>query len=182
MRVRSSGGRGSGDGRTASYETPRGQPEVRFIVLTRAMRLALPPLFVSSIPKRAIGFSFPVGREGKLLGGALIGMTGVLGLLLSTVVGPLGYLIAAWVTGGTGALVLYNSSVRGIAFLKPYCSRCRLRPVIEEHETMHLIGEPSEEAIWMEARKKYSYESLGLADDPRICTFCPIAKRLRSYS
>jgi hypothetical protein len=154
---------------------------VRFITLTRRVRLALPPLFFSSIPKRAIGFSFPSGVEGAAIGGCLVAFTVITGFLLSGPLGVFGYLIMAWVSGGTGLLILYNSTRGGrLAFIKSYCSVCRLRPIIEEHETMHLMGEPSEEVIWGEAKKRYSYDGLSLGSDPKICSFCPIAKRLRT--
>ncbi|MDA4114667.1 MAG: hypothetical protein OK474_11540 [Thaumarchaeota archaeon] len=156
------------------------KPEVRFITLSGLVKLAFPPLFLSSIPKRAIGFSFPSGSEGRVLGLCLLGMTAVVGYLLFRFVGPLGFIAMAWLTGGTGSLMLYNSTNHRVAFVKDYCSACRLRPLIEEHELMHLNGERSEEVVWAEARKKYSYESLGLEGDARICSFCPIAKRLRN--
>jgi hypothetical protein len=155
-------------------------PEVRFVVLSTLVKVAFPPLLLSSLPKRAIGFSYPSGTEGRVLGLSLLGVTGTLGFLLSTSIGPAGDLVMAWLTGGTAVLMLYNSTTCRIAFLKEYCSSCRLRPIIEEHELMHLNGERSEEVVWGEARKKYTYESLSLAGDPEICTFCPIAKKLRN--
>jgi hypothetical protein len=155
-------------------------PEVRFVILTSLVKLAFPPLFFSSLPKRAVGFSYPSGNEGKLLGLALLGTTASAGLLLAKTLGPLGLAAMVWLTGGTAALMLYNSTQCRVAFLKDYCSTCRLRPIIEEHELMHLNGERSEEVVWGEARRKYSYESLSLAGDPDICSFCPIAKKLRN--
>lgn len=154
---------------------------VRFVPLTRAVRLVFPALLISSLPKRAIGFSFPSGKEGRVLGVALAAVTVLLGVMLATTVGPLGFVLMLWLTGGTAGLLLYNSTGNRIAFVKQYCSTCRLRPLIEEHEMMHLEGEPDEEVIWAEARRRYSYESLSLADDPKICSFCPIAKRLRTH-
>ena len=161
-------------------------PAVRFegvvvLPLSKLLRLLLPPLLISSLPRRAIGFSFSSGKEGGLLGASLMGVTVLVGFLLSTAIGAFGYLLMAWLTGGTAVVMLYNSSRGRVAFIKSYCSVCRLRPIIEEHETMHLDGEHSEEVVWAEARKKYSYEGLSLAGDPKICGFCPIAKRLRTY-
>lgn len=160
---------------------PASFPDVRFVTLSRLVMLAFPPLFFSSIPKRAIGFSYPSGREGRLLGFSLLAATLSIGLLLSRTIGLPGFLVMAWLTGGTAGLMLYNSTRGRIAFLKSYCSTCRLRPLIEEHELMHLNGEPSEEAVWAETRKKYTYEGLSLANDPKICSFCPIAKKLRTH-
>ncbi len=155
-------------------------PDVWFVTLSTTVRLAFPPLLLSSLPKRAIGFSYPSGREGRMLGLALLSTTLLMGFLLDHVIGIAGFLLMAWVTGGTGALMVYNSTRRRIAFVKSYCSTCRLRPLIEHHERMHLEGEPSEDAVWAEARKVYSYEGLSLANDPKICVFCPIAKKLRA--
>jgi hypothetical protein len=147
--------------------------------LSKPLRLLLPPLFISSLPKRAIGFSFPRGVEGMLVGSALVGGTALLAYLLDTAFGLYAAAGIVWLMGGTGLLVLYNSARHPVAFVKEMCSTCRLRPIIEEHEMMHLNGEASEEAVWKETRKKYTYEGLGLGTDPRIHSFCPIAKRLR---
>ena len=170
------------DGSRASgtQAAPARLPEVRFVTLSSLVKLAFPPLFISSIPKRAIGFSYPSGNEGRVLGLCILGMTALIGFLLSRFIGPLGFIAMAWLTGGTGALMLYNSTNHRVAFVKDYCSTCRLRPLIEEHELMHLNGERSEAVVWGETRKKYSYESLALEGDPKICSFCPIAKRLRN--
>jgi hypothetical protein len=149
------------------------------VPLTKLLRAMVPPLFISSLPKNAIGFSFPRGTEGRLLGACLVVATVALSFLLDKALGVLPALLMVWLMGGTTAIILYNSTWHGLAFVKEMCSTCRLRPIIEEHEIMHLNGVRSEEAVWMEARKKYSYEGLGLATDPKIHSFCPIAKRLK---
>jgi len=164
-------------GPPAGYAAP---PAVRFVILSTMVKLAFPPLFLSSLPKRAIGFSYPSGNEGKALGLVLLGVTTSIGLLLEQSIGPLGLLAMVWLTGGTAALMIYNSTQCRVAFLKEYCSECRLRPIIEEHESMHLNGERSEDVVWGETKKKYSYDGLSLAGDPSICSFCPIAKKLRN--
>jgi hypothetical protein len=162
------------------FQTTEHFQGVRVVVLSNLVKVIFPSLFFSSLPKRAIGFSYPSGREGKLIGAALLAATGVVALLLFDVMGPGGLILAVWLTGGTAGLIIYNSTREKVAFVKEYCSTCRLRPLIEEHEAMHLYGEPREEAVWAETRKKYSYASLQLADDPKICSFCPIAKKLRN--
>jgi hypothetical protein len=147
--------------------------------LSKLLRLLLPPLFISSLPRKAIGFSFPRGVEGKLLGVSLLVGTFTISFLLNSAFGIYPALAMVWLMGGTGAVILYNSIGPGVAFVKQMCSTCRLRPIIEEHEKMHLDGEPSEDAVWEVARKKYSYDGLGLGTDPKIHSFCPIAKRLK---
>jgi hypothetical protein len=147
--------------------------------LSKLLRLALPPLLVSSLPRRAIGFSFPRGAEGKLLGTAILGGTAALAYLLNSAFGIYAAVGIVWLMGGTGAVILYNSTSHGLAFVKQMCSTCRLRPIIEEHEVMHLNGVSSEDAVWNAAREKYSYEGLRLGTDPKIHSFCPIVKRLK---
>lgn len=165
-------------GNLGSFEPSSG---VRVVILSGLVKLALPPLFLASLPRRAIGFSYPSGAEGRVLGGALAAATGLLSLLLLKTVGLPGPLAAAWLMGGTAGLIIYNSTRQRIAFVKQHCETCRLRPLIEEHEAMHLMGEPREEVVWAEARRKYTYDGLQLGADPRICSFCPIAKKLRDH-
>src|ERR1700757_4104490 len=69
--------------------------------LSRSLSILLPPLFVSSLPKRAIGFSFPRGTEGKFLGVSLIGATVAISVLLSTAFGFIFGLAIIWIMGGT---------------------------------------------------------------------------------
>jgi hypothetical protein len=152
---------------------------VIFLPLSNLMKIALPPLFISSLPKRAIGFSFPRGLEGKLLGVSLLGATAALSFLLDKAFGVYPAVAIFWLMGGTGAVIVYNSMGPGLAFVKQMCSTCRLRPIIEEHEKMHLDGVASEDEVWRMAKQKYTYEGLGLGTDPKIHSFCPISKRLK---
>ncbi len=152
---------------------------VRVLTVSNLLKVALPPLFVSSLPKRAIGFSFARGKEGMILGVAVLGATVATTFLATSSFGPLAGFAMIWIFGGTGLVMIYNSVGDGLTFVKQRCSTCRLRPIIEEHELMHLNGESSEEAVWHEAKKKYTYDGLGLGTDAKICSFCPIAKRLK---
>jgi hypothetical protein len=172
-------GRPSSLERAFSFPSSAGSIDVVVLPLSNVLRVLLPPLFISSIPKRAIGFSFPRGAEGKLLGVSLLFATAVISFLIDSTLGILPALALVWLIGGTGVVILFNSMGEGVAFVKEMCSTCRLRPIIEEHEKMHLDGESSEEAVWEAARRKYSYDGLGLGTDPKIHSFCPIAKRLK---
>lgn len=82
-----------------------------------------------------------------------------------------------WLFGTAGALIAL-SAVRPTAFVKPICVKCRLLPVIKEHEAIHLSGVSSEGAVWDSMRQRYSVENLSLEGDPAICPFCPIPRRL----
>jgi len=153
---------------------------MRTLRLSWSVRLLVPALWVSSLPRNAIGFSFERGIAGGLLGGFLIGASAAVGGLLYPVVGILGLLASIWLIGTAGVLML-ATALRPLAFVKPLCSGCRLLPVIEEHEAIHLSGEASDAEIWKLMRTRYSCESLGLSGDPGICWFCPIPKRLAEH-
>ena len=104
----------------------------------------------------------------------------MIGWLLGGVLGPAGLVLSFWLLGTTG-LALFAGGVRPLAFVKPICVRCRLLPVIREHEAIHLSGVSAEEAVWESMRTRHSAESLSLEGDPAICSFCPIPKRLAKH-
>ena len=162
------------------FQTTEHFEGVKVVILSNLVKAVFPSLLFSSLPRRAIGFSYPSGKEGMFIGAALVAATGVVALMLFKIVGPAGLGLATWLTGGTAGLIIYNSTRGRVAFVKQYCWSCRLRPLIEEHEAMHLYGEHREEAVWAEARRRHNYATLNIADDPKICSFCPIAKKLRN--
>ena len=153
-------------------------PQVRTIRLSVPVRLALPPVLLSSIPKKVLGLSFETGMAGVTLGLALLGASLSLGYVLLHIAGPWSFVLSFWLMGGTGAVMILNCATP-VAFVKQLCSNCRLLPVIVEHESLHLSGIESDESVWDEMRKRYSCASLGLEGDTSICSFCPIPKRLR---
>jgi hypothetical protein len=186
---KTSGGHPSGQLRSSSVASAMLIPSpvasldgIIVLPLSALLRVLLPPLLIASLPKRAIGFSFPRGKEGLALGTALLVATATISYLLDRTLGIVPALVMVWLIGGTGVVMIDNSTGKGLAFVKQMCSTCRLRPIIEEHEMMHLHGEPSEDEVWAETRKRYSYESLKLAGDPMIHSFCPIPARLKETS
>lgn len=148
--------------------------------LSLPVRILVPALWASSLPRNAIGFSFERGRTALLLGCFLSAASLAVGALLYPVTGILGLALPVWLVGTAGALMI-ATALRPMAFVKPLCSGCRLLPVIEEHEAIHLAGEASDEEIWKLMRTRHSRESLGLNGDPAICWFCPIPKRLSEH-
>jgi len=103
-----------------------------------------------------------------------------IGWVLMGTTGVLGYFVAFWLVGTTGIVMVVNS-LKPLAFVKPICTRCRLLPVIVEHEAIHLTGVAREKEVWKSMRERYSLESLKLEGDPAICSFCPIPKRLSQH-
>jgi len=153
---------------------------MRMLKLSGPMRLLFPSLLVSSLPRNAIGFSFERGRAGFAIGALAVAGSLTLGALLYRVAGLLGFVLPVWALGTTGMLMV-ATSFRPLAFVKPLCSGCRLLPVIEEHEAIHLAGVESDDEIWKVMRSRHSCESLGLDGDPSVCWFCPILKRLSEH-
>jgi hypothetical protein len=153
---------------------------MKVVPLTGLVKMAVPALLISSLPRNAIGFSFERGRFGAVSGALLFAASMLIAFILSREVGiVLALTISMWLMGGSGVLMIYNSTASSLAFVKPICAGCRLRPVIEEHEAMHLGGVVEDSVVWREMRKRHSCESLSLDGDPNICWFCPIAKRLK---
>ena len=153
---------------------------MKVVPLTGLVKLAVPALFISSLPRSAIGFSFERGRFGAFCGVLLFAASILIAFILSREVGIiLALTLTMWLMGGSSVLMIYNATARSLAFVKPICAGCRLRPVIEEHEAIHLGGVAEDGVVWREMKKRHSWESLSLDGDPDICSFCPIPKRLK---
>jgi hypothetical protein len=155
--------------------------DTKVVTLSRKVRVALPSLLVSSIPRSAIGFSFEGGKIGAAIGTAVLAIASIASIVLFPIAGIAAVGMAAWLLGGTGALMIFSSLMPNIAFVKPLCTGCRLLPVIKEHEAIHLSGVDSDKDVWAIMKQRHSVESLALVGDPRICSFCPIAKRLSEH-
>ena len=149
----------------------------KVVTLSPLVQLLIPSLMPPTFSKSTRGVSFHRGRTGLLLGFVLLAASLGIGWLLTGQAGILGYLVVFWLVGTTG-VVMIMSSVKPLAFVKPICTRCRLLPVIVEHEAIHLVGVASEREVWAFMKQRHSVESLKLEGDPAICSFCPIPKRL----
>ena len=146
--------------------------------LSIPLRILVPSLLISTLHPRTRGASFERGAFGISAGIALVFGSTVAGGALLSLTGVAGFLAIFWLVGSTGVVMLLNSA-RPIAFVKPICTRCRLLPVIKEHEAIHISGVESDYLVWESMKTRYNCESLGLDGDPKICTFCPIPERLR---
>jgi len=146
--------------------------------LSTPLRILVPALLVTSISARTRGVSFEGGRLGAALGAMLVAVSVVAGWGFYPFAGMAGVAVFLWLFGGAGLLMVANGA-RPMAFVKPICTRCRLLPVIREHEAIHLAGVDSDRQVWADMRTRHSCESLGLDSDPGICSFCPIPIRLK---
>lgn len=139
----------------------------------------VPLLALTSLSKATRGLSLYPGRGGLALGGAVAAASGAIAYILlpTGIVGPF---LTLWLLGSVGVATI-ASSLRPTAFVKPICVRCRLLPIIKEHEAIHLSGVASEKAVWDSMKTRHSAQSLSLDRDPAICSFCPIPKRLSEH-
>ncbi len=151
--------------------------KMKVVRLSWPVQLLVPALILPSLSKGTRGLTFYPGRMGLALGSLLAASSAVIGALLLGPTGPLGAILSLWFMGTAGVATAVGS-FRPIAFVKPICIRCRLLPIIKEHEAIHLSGVASEGQVWASMRARHSARSLALEGDPAICTFCPIPKRI----
>jgi hypothetical protein len=153
---------------------------MRVVRLTAAVRLLIPALLLSTLPVGTRGASYEGGKFGLAVGALLTAGSLVVGLMLYPLAGLVGIVVLCWLLGTAGAVMLVNE-LMPMAFVKPICAKCRLLPIIKEHEAIHVAGVSSDDEVWASMKTRHSYESLGLDGDPSICSFCPIPRRLREH-
>ena len=153
---------------------------MRVVRLTAPLQLLVPALIFPSFSKSTRGFTFSSGRMGMALGLLVLAASLGIGVLLVAPTGPWGAILSFWFIG-TAGVAMVAASVRPTALVKPICVKCRLLPVIREHEAIHLSGVSSEKAVWASMKDRHSVQNLSLGGDPAICPFCPIPKRLSEH-
>jgi hypothetical protein len=150
---------------------------LRVVRLSRPLRLLVPALMVATIPLKTRAVSYEGGAFGAAVGALVVAGSLAVGWAFYPLAGAAGVILPLWLLGSAGLVMVVNG-VRPVAFVKPICVRCRLLPVIREHESIHLAGVESDDAIWSDMRTRHSRQSLAVEGDPRICSFCPIPARL----
>ena len=152
--------------------------KMNVVRLTWAVGALVPALFLSAIATGTRAISCEEGRFGFAVGALVAGGSLTAGWALGAVAGIAGPVLVFWAFGGSG-LVMMASAIKPTAFVKSICIKCRLLPVIKEHEAIHMAGVGSDDEVWASMKTRHSCQSLGLTGDPAICSFCPIPKRLR---
>ena len=155
------------------------EARMKVVRLGLPLQVLVPFLALSSLSPSTRGFTLYPGKVGVAIGSALTTASVAIAYELLTF-GPLGPFLAIWLLGTAGAAT-FVASLRPTAFVKPICTKCRLLPVIKEHEAMHLAGVASERAVWDSMKTRHTAKSLSLDGDPSICSFCPIPKRLAEH-
>ena len=168
----------------AAVRAPEGWEPIaarmKVVRLTLPLQVLVPALAVPSPSKSPRGRTLYPGRMGAALGVLLMASSAVTGALLLGPVGVAGPLLAVWGLGTAGGTMLW-AALRTAAFVKPICVRCRLLPIIREHEAIHLSGVANEGSVWKSMKERHSIGSLSLEGDPAICSFCPIPRRLAEH-
>ena len=154
--------------------------KMKVLILSHKVQILVPSLIFTAFSKSTRGLTFYLGKAGLVFGPVLVAGSLLIGWLLYPDFGAPGAVASFWVAGTSGVVII-ATSIRPLAFVKPICVRCRLLPVIKEHESIHLAGEPRESAVWASMRQRHSVQNLGLEGDPAICSFCPIPKRLAQH-
>lgn len=153
---------------------------MKVVRLTIPLQLLIPAFILPSLPKKTRGLTLFPGVAGMALGIAMLASSVAIGFLLIGPTGPWGGIFSIWILGSIGIATLIGG-LRPTAFIKPICVRCRLLPIIKEHEAIHLTGVARESDVWASMKTRHSVESLGLVGDPAICSFCPIPNRLAEH-
>jgi hypothetical protein len=153
---------------------------MKVVRLTVTTRLLVPALLLSTLPAGTRGASYEGGRLGFAIGALLTAGSLVVGDMLYPFAGLVGVVVMFWLLGTAGVVMLVGG-LMPIAFVKPICVRCRLLPIIKEHEAIHMAGVASDDEVWASMKTRHNCESLGLDGDPGICSFCPIPWRLRGH-
>jgi type IV secretory pathway TrbD component len=153
------------------------EAKTKVVEMSWVVRALVPALLLSSLPERTRAVSYEGGRFGFVVGAVIASGSLAVGAVLYKVAWVAGPVVAFWAIGSSG-IVMMASAFRPVAFVKPICTRCRLLPIIREHEAIHMSGVEKESEVWDSMKKRYSSESLALRGDPAICSFCPIPKRL----
>jgi len=151
--------------------------DLRVVRLTLPLQILVPTLLLPAFSNSTRALSLYPGTRGLSIGFALIIASLLTGALLAGPTGLWGGAVSVWFLG-TAGIVIVAGALRPTAYVKPICVKCRLLPVIKEHEAIHLSGVASESAVWNSMRARHSIKSLALEGDPAICSFCPIPKRL----
>ncbi|MEE9586333.1 MAG: hypothetical protein V3W09_05460 [Nitrososphaerales archaeon] len=150
----------------------------RVLRLSLPVLLLVPVLFIRAIPRRAIGFTFVKDKVTVPILGLAFTSFILVSLLFSMMVGFYGYLLSFWLIGTAWLVMLVNAATDGLIFIKSGCIYCKLRKIIVHHEKLHLEGIASEREVWCILKETYKISPTIKADGSRICSYCPIPKRL----
>lgn len=149
--------------------------------LSLVLRILTPSLLLRSASKNAIGFAFLRTIETLLAGFMSLLSSILLGYLFYSTIGLASFPLFVWLVGSAGIVMIAHCVGPGYIFVKSLCAGCKLRPIIIEHEAVHISGISSEAEVWRRLKGIFNNSFQNLASDYEVCTFCPIVDHLGKH-
>lgn len=150
----------------------------RVVVINPLGLALLPQLLVHYIDKRKLAFSLTRDNVMGLFGILFIGLWLFLGTLFMKYLWIFSYIIFFIYIGSLGTLILLNTYVMGIIFIRKECYNCKFKNIIIDHESIHLEANFTEKEVWDKLKNVYTAQQFGLYDNGTICDHCPIPAHL----
>jgi hypothetical protein len=162
----------------------------KILVISPIVLVMLPQFLVLSLVKRNLAFSFNRNNFMGLLGAVFIALWICLGAVFTTLwlnvdeivlksLLILSYVLFTFSIGSIGFVLLINTYIFGIVFVKKKCYGCNFRKLILDHELVHLNSDASENEVWNTLKKDYDVEETNIYREGRVCDYCPIPARLK---
>jgi len=149
------------------------------VVVIRPVLLALlPQLLIHYLDKRNLAFSLTRDNVMGFLGALFVGLWIGLSAIFAKYLWFFSYIIFFILIGAFGALILFNTYVTGVVFIRRECYGCRFRNLIIDHEKIHLSSNATEGEVWSMLKKVYTAQEFGVYDNGAICDHCPIPAHL----
>ncbi len=150
----------------------------KVVVINPLVLALLPQLLVHYIDKRNLAFSLTRDNIMGLFGILFIGLWIFLGTLFMKYLWIFSYIIFFIYIGSFGTLILFNTYVMGIIFIRKECYNCKFRKMIIDHESIHLEANFTEKEVWDKLKNVYTAQQFGVYDNGKICDHCPIPAHL----
>jgi hypothetical protein len=162
----------------------------RILILNPLVLIILPQFLILSLTKHNLAFSFNRNNFMGLLGVVFIVLWISLGAVLATLwlnvdelllqfLLILSYVLFSFSIGSIGFVLLINTYIFGIVFVKKKCYGCDFKKLILDHELLHLNSSASEKEVWSTLKEDYSVEEAGIYREIRVCEYCPIPAHLK---
>lgn len=156
----------------------RENKKYKVVVISPLVLALLPQLLVHYINKRNLAFSLTRDNVMGFLGILFIGLWLYLGTLFMKYFWIFSYIIFFIYIGSFGTLILFNTYVMGIVFIRKECYKCKFKNLIIDHEKIHLEANFIEREVWDKLKNVYTAQQFGVYDNGTICDHCPIPAHL----
>jgi len=150
----------------------------RVVVIGPLILAILPQLLIHYLDKRNLAFSLTRDNVMGFLGTLFVGIWIGLSIIFTKYLWIFSYIIFFILIGAYGMLIIFNTYVEGIVFIRKKCNSCKFRNLIIDHERIHLGSNVSEEKVWEMLKKVYTAQEFDVYENGTICDYCPIPAHL----